>query len=66
MFLLHFLDQDKDDNLAAGPSCPESRTSQESRTWEGGSHRSRVIMAGGGTLFQFFNSKVEVEERKNI
>ena len=36
------------DNLAAGPSCPESRTSHESRTWEGGSQRSRVIIAGGG------------------
>ena len=40
--------QDEDEDLAAGPSCPESRTSQESRTWEGGSQRSKVIMAGGG------------------
>ena len=38
------------EHLAAGPSCPESRTSQESRTWEGGSHRSKVIIAGGGGL----------------
>ena len=38
------------EHLAAGPSCPESRTSQESRTWEGGSQRSKVIIAGGGGL----------------